>query len=108
MQATDIVPMALIRHHLRLDHDEDDALLAVYAQSALAYCLHQIDQPLRIDNIPEAFKSALLLVLADLYEHRMQQQEGQYYRNTTVNSLLQTCRDYADHSDGSRQTKSTR
>lgn len=69
---TDLLPIALMRKHLRVDHEDDDDLIELYAESALAWALWYCDNPALklVSDFPASFKSALLLLLGDSYANR--------------------------------------
>ena len=68
----DLLPMDLIRKHLRVDDDEEDDLIELYAESALAWALWYCDNPKLVvaSDFPVSFKSALLLLIAHAYANR--------------------------------------
>ncbi|VVN74073.1 head-tail connector protein [Pseudomonas fluorescens] len=70
--AADLLPIELIRKHLRVDHEDEDDLIALYAESALAWALWFCDNPklLEIDEFPASFKAALLLLIGHSYANR--------------------------------------
>jgi len=69
---TDLLPIALMRKHLRVDHEDDDDLIELYAESALAWALWYCDNPALklVTDFPASFKSALLLLLGSSYAAR--------------------------------------
>lgn len=69
---TDLLPIALMRKHLRVDHEDDDDLIELYAESALAWALWYCDNPALklMADFPASFKSALLLLLGHSYSTR--------------------------------------
>jgi uncharacterized phage protein (predicted DNA packaging) len=70
--AADLLPIELIRKHLRLDYEDEDDLIALYAESALAWALWFCDNPklLEVDDFPASFKAALLLLIGHSYANR--------------------------------------
>lgn len=58
--------------HLRVDHDDDDVIIDVYSDAAVARVLQYCGRDLVPEgSVPEAaFKVAALLVLGDLYANR--------------------------------------
>ena len=68
----DLLSMDLIRKHLRVDGDEEDDLIELYAESALAWALWYCDNPKLVvaSDFPASFKSALLLLIAHAYANR--------------------------------------
>ncbi|MDI2594107.1 head-tail connector protein [Pseudomonas sp. 681] len=69
---TDLIPMTLMRKHLRVDDDGDDDLIELYAESALAWALWYCDNPAlkAVADFPASFKAALLLLLGHSYASR--------------------------------------
>ncbi|WP_138761608.1 head-tail connector protein [Pseudomonas lactis] len=69
---TDLLPIVLMRKHLRVDHEDDDDLIELYAESALAWALWYCDNPaLKVaTDFPASLKSALLLLLGNSYATR--------------------------------------
>jgi uncharacterized phage protein (predicted DNA packaging) len=70
--AADLLPIELIRKHLRLDYEDEDDLIDLYAESALAWALWFCDNPnlLEINDFPASFKAALLLLIGHSYANR--------------------------------------
>ncbi len=68
----DLLPIGLMRKHLRVDDDNDDDLIELYAESALAWALWYCDNPdLKVAvDFPASFKAALLLLLGHSYASR--------------------------------------
>lgn len=69
---TELLTIALMRKHLRVDHEDDDELIELYAESALAWALWYCDNPALklVTDFPASFKAALLLLLAHSYANR--------------------------------------
>lgn len=69
---TDLLPIALMRKHLRVDHEDDDDLIELYAESALAWALWYCDNPALklVADFPASFKAAILLLLGHSYATR--------------------------------------
>ena len=70
--AADLLPIELIRKHLRLDYEDEDDLIVLYAESALAWALWFCDNPklVEVDDFPASFKAALLLLIGHSYANR--------------------------------------
>ncbi|QBH97162.1 hypothetical protein EKN56_12620 [Limnobaculum zhutongyuii] len=93
---TDVIDIETLRQHIELDVTDRDALIKIYAQAALDYCLRWCDEPrwkLAAD-IPAPIISATLLVFGDLFEHRTEQSEIQLYSNAIAESLMFNCRNW--------------
>lgn len=70
--AADLLPIELIRKHLRVDVQEEDDLIGLYAEAALAWALWYCDNPAlqAVDDFPASFKAALLLLIGHSYANR--------------------------------------
>jgi uncharacterized phage protein (predicted DNA packaging) len=70
--AADLLPIELIRQHLRVDFDDEDDLIGLYAESALAWALWYCDNPklVEVSDFPASFKAALLLLIGHSYANR--------------------------------------
>jgi uncharacterized phage protein (predicted DNA packaging) len=75
---------------LRVDHDDDDAIIATYSDAAVSHVLQYCNLP----SVPEgllpgpAFKAAALLVLGDLYGNRDSEIDGTVTLTRTVRMLI--------------------
>jgi uncharacterized phage protein (predicted DNA packaging) len=76
--------------HLRVDHDHEDALILVMMATATTATADYLNMTLDqlTTTVPSPIKSAALLMVAGLYEHREDQAERQLYRNDTYHRLL--------------------
>lgn len=90
MDILDVVSLPLLKQHIEYDDNDRDEQITFYAQSALDYCLRWCDEPAwkLPEDIPHPVKSAMLLVLGDMFEHRTSQSEIQLYENKAVERLL--------------------
>ena len=70
--AADLLPIELIRKHLRVDYEDEDELIILYAESALAWALWFCDNPNLVAAVdfPASFKSAMLLLIGHSYANR--------------------------------------
>jgi uncharacterized phage protein (predicted DNA packaging) len=70
--AADLLPIELIRKHLRIDYEDEDDLIVLYAESALAWALWFCDNPklVELEDFPASFKAALLLLIGHSYANR--------------------------------------
>lgn len=62
--------LAEAKQHLRVDHDDDDALINSCADAAVLSCLDFCDRKLVPQGAEPAFKAAALLTMAGLYNSR--------------------------------------
>lgn len=85
-----MLTIAETKLYLRIDHTEEDGLIAALMQTATAAAADYLNMPLdqMTTTVPSPIKSAALLLVADLYENREAQTERQLYRNTTYERLL--------------------
>lgn len=82
--------------HTRIDHEDEDALLAVMIAAATAY-VAQATGRTDLDTAPPLAKQAALLVFADLYANREAQADRPLTPNKTADALLAMCRDYTGY-----------
>lgn len=70
--ALELLPIGMIRQHLRVDHESEDALIELYAESALAWSLWYCDNPKlkQVSDFQASFKTAMLLLIAHSYANR--------------------------------------
>ena len=70
--AADLLPIELIRKHLRVDYEDEDELIILYAESALAWALWYCDNPnlSEVADFPASFKAAMLLLIGHSYANR--------------------------------------
>ena len=67
---TRITP-ALAKQHMRVDHDDEDALIMLYIEAAEQFVAHYIGKPLdEIDPFPADLKLAILRLVAFYFEVR--------------------------------------
>lgn len=95
---TDLVDIEELRQHIEFDGDDRDALIRRYAQGALELCLKWCDNPAWkvAGDIPAPVVNAMLLVFADLFEHRTSQSEVQLYENRAAQNLMWPYRCFRD------------
>jgi len=70
--ALELLPIGTIRQHLRVDHEDEDELIGLYAESALAWSLWYCDNPklIEVSDFKASFKAALLLLVGHSYASR--------------------------------------
>lgn len=83
--------------HCRIDHNDEDALLAGLMATATAATADYLNMPLEqmTTTVPSPIKSAALLLVADLYQNREAQTERPLSDNKTFERLLNPYRAYA-------------
>lgn len=82
--------------HLRVDHDDEDDAITAMIDAAELHAANYINAPEGLlesledsqGDIPAPIRSAVLLMVGDLYLHREAQTEQQLYRNYTFYRLL--------------------
>lgn len=103
VSAADLLPIELIRKHLRLDYEDEDDLIDLYAESALAWALWFCDNPkfVEINDFPASFKAALLLLIGHSYANREAVIVGTTSAEVplAVESLLWSSRNWSGPSD---------
>ncbi|HAD84254.1 MAG TPA: phage gp6-like head-tail connector protein [Brevundimonas sp.] len=62
--------LAEAKQHLRVDHNDDDALIEGYANAAVLSCLDFCDRKLVPQGAEPVFRVAALLQMAGLYNSR--------------------------------------
>lgn len=94
----ELVSLPRTLKHLREDAGIDLEDLEEKARGALDYCLSYCDNPAftSVDALPPRFKSAYLLVLSDLWEHRAAQSETNLRDNAAATNLLWSLRSLRD------------
>lgn len=92
---TAITSLATAKEHLRIDGNDDDAILQLYIEAAEAYVNEYCDtKTTPFTTFTPTIKAAVLLVISDLYENRTAQIEKELYQNKTVEILLNFNRNY--------------
>jgi len=83
--------------HLRVDHDDEDALIQSLMDTAAAACADYLNMPAAdlVVAVPAPVKSAALLLVGSLYEQRESQGERQFYKNPAFEALLNPYRVHA-------------
>lgn len=95
--ALELLPIGTIRQHLRVDHESEDGLIELYAESALAWALWYCDNPklIALEDFPASFKAALLLLIGHSYANREAVVVGSAAEMPmAVESLLWSTRDW--------------
>ncbi|MBI6558125.1 head-tail connector protein [Pseudomonas syringae] len=101
--AADLLPIELIRKQLRVDYEDEDDLIALYAESALAWALWFCDNPKLTDvsDFPASFKAALLLLIGHSFANREAVVIGTITAELpmAVENLLWSCRNWSGTPD---------
>lgn len=76
--------------YLRVDHCDEDALIAALMATATAACADYLNMEAAdlVVAVPEPIKSAALLLVGDLYANREAQSDRKLYANDTYRNLL--------------------
>ena len=92
-----MLTLAETKLHLRVDHDDEDALIAALMATATAACADYLNMPAAdlVVAVPAPVKSAALLLVGSLYEQRESQGERPYNKNPTFEALLNPYRVHA-------------
>ena len=85
-----MLTLAETKLHLRVDHDDEDALIAALMATATAACADYLNMEAAdlVVAVPAPVKSAALLLVGDLYANREAQGDRQFYKNPTFENLL--------------------
>jgi uncharacterized phage protein (predicted DNA packaging) len=84
-----LVTLAEVKAHLRLDTNDEDTLLTMFAEAATEYVQNVTRAPWDVpEEVPFSVKAATLLVAADLFENREAQSVSKLYVNETALLLL--------------------
>ena len=83
--------------HLRVDHNDEDALIEALMTTATAACADYLNMDAAdlVVAVPAPIKSAALLLIGTLYEQRESVGERPYNRNPTFEALLNPYRVHA-------------
>jgi len=92
---TMITSLSTAKAHLRIDGNDEDALLQLYIGAAEAYVNDYCDtKTAPFTEFTPTIQAAVLLVISDLYENRTAQVEKNLYKNNAVESLLNFNRNF--------------
>ncbi len=83
--------------HLRVDHNDEDALIGALMATATAACADFLNMPAAdlVVAVPAPVKSAALLLVGNLYENRESMGDRPYSKNPTFEALLNPYRAHA-------------
>lgn len=85
-----MLTLAETKLHLRVDHNDEDALITALMATATAACADYLNMEAAdlVVAVPAPIKSAALLLVGTLYEQRESQGDRQFYKNPTFENLL--------------------
>lgn len=82
-----VVTIEEIRLYLRIDGDEEDALITNFILTAEEICEDILRYPLsEFEEVPKVVRQAVLYAVANMYEKR----EGTYYQKNENGSISET------------------
>ena len=92
-----MLTLAETKLHLRVDHDDEDALIAALMATATAACADYLNMPAAdlVVAVPAPVKSAALLLVGSLYEQRESQGERPFHKHPAFEALLNPYRVHA-------------
>ena len=85
-----MLTLAETKLHLRVDHNDEDALIAALMATATAACADYLNMEAAdlVVAVPAPVKSAALLLVGTLYEHRESVSERPFSKNPAFEALL--------------------
>ena len=85
-----MLTLAETKLHLRVDHNDEDALIAALMATATAACADYLNMEAAdlVVAVPAPVKSAALLLVGTLYEQRESQGDRPYNKNPAFEALL--------------------
>ena len=92
-----MLTLAETKLHLRVDHNDEDALITALMATATAACADflNVEAADLVVAVPAPIKSAALLLVGALYEQRESQGDRPYNKNPTFEALLNPYRVHA-------------
>ena len=93
-----MLQLSEVKLHLRIDHGEEDHMLLDLIDTAADAIAHHLNMtpPLAMPpSLPGPVRSAMLLLVGDLYENRAMQTDKPLHLNPTYERLLAPYRVYA-------------
>lgn len=96
--------MQLIKSQCRIEHDYDDHLLEFYGRTAESMVVKDLNRAVYIERVPEGddtgtvisddLRTAMLLIVTELYEYRGKTTDKQLHENMAYQSLISNHRLY--------------
>jgi len=83
-----LVTLDQAKAHLRVDGDDEDALIETYADAAVRSCLKNTDRELVPQDAEAVFRAAALLTLGDFYANRESVVAGQSFGLSPTAEML--------------------
>ena len=83
-----LLTLADVKLHCRIDHDDEDSLLGALIATATTAVADYMNVTSVDDTAAAPVKSAALLLVGTLYEHRESQGERLFYKNPAFEALL--------------------
>ena len=90
-----LLTLADVKLHCRIDHNDEDSLLGALITASTTAVADYMNVTSVDDTAPAPVKSAALLLVGTLYEHRESQGERQFYKNPAFEALLNPYRVHA-------------
>ena len=85
-----MIDLETAKNWVRVDHSEDDQSIEILIKAATDTVYQYLNRKPDADGWvePESVKMAILQIVADLYEKREAQHDGQTYYNKMLDKLL--------------------
>ena len=87
MTVSNIITLSQAKTHLRVSTTDEDDYILMFIYAAHDYVRNFINQAIPTPA-PAAIKSAILLIVGDMYENREAQSDKEIYSNPAVDRLL--------------------
>ena len=94
-ETTPLITLQDAKDHLRVDTDDEDSTIQLMVDAAIEYVTKALNNgPLDGATAPKMAKSAALLMVGSLFEHREATTTAPLRANATVDNLIAMCRNY--------------
>lgn len=97
INALEVVSLELARLQCAVDEGDFDPLLQHYIETALDYCLNQINDPAinSVERVPRQVKQSMLLLVAEWFKNRESTIDGAALEIPNgVKTMLMQCRNW--------------